>query len=52
LQKKVSLPSNFYGQAFKDKYLLSFELSAKDSKAREEELAEELESTYIVYGGH
>ena len=34
------------------KYLLSFELSVKDSKAREEELAKELESTYIVYGGH
>ena len=34
------------------KYLLSCELSVKDSKAREEELAKELESIYIVYGGH
>ena len=34
------------------KYLLSFELNVKDSKAREEELAQELESMYIVYGGH
>lgn len=34
------------------KYLLSLELNVKDSKAREEELAKELESTYVVYGGH
>lgn len=34
------------------KYLLYFELGVKDSKAREKELAEELESKYLITGGH
>ena len=33
-------------------YLLDFELGVKDSKKREKEWAKELESTFLVKGGH